>query len=170
MCPQHDVLFDTMTVKEHLVFYAEVGHLVVTRHLFEVVTATTTYADADWCLNWSFASEIRSVPCPGVDKKSGTATVDELLSLHMSVLHQTKVHAGFVKPFALQLKGCPRERVQDEVRAMIALLKLESKRNKAASTLSGGQKRKLSVGIALINMSKVRTPADFRNEASYLKS
>ncbi len=38
---------------------------------------------------------------------------------------------------------------------MISLLKLESKRNKASSTLSGGQKRKLSVGIALINMSKV---------------
>ena len=24
MCPQHDVLFDTMTVREHLIFYAEV--------------------------------------------------------------------------------------------------------------------------------------------------
>ena len=32
---------------------------------------------------------------------------------------------------------------------MIELLKLQSKKNKAASTLSGGQKRKLSVGIAL---------------------
>ena len=38
---------------------------------------------------------------------------------------------------------------------MIELLKLQSKKNKAASTLSGGQKRKLSVGIALVNMSKV---------------
>ncbi len=25
MCPQHDVLFDTMTVREHLLFYAQVG-------------------------------------------------------------------------------------------------------------------------------------------------
>lgn len=38
---------------------------------------------------------------------------------------------------------------------MINVLGLEQKRNKFSSTLSGGQKRKLSVGIALIAGSKV---------------
>lgn len=39
---------------------------------------------------------------------------------------------------------------------MINVLGLEPKRNSFSMTLSGGQKRKLSVGIALIAGSKVR--------------
>jgi len=38
---------------------------------------------------------------------------------------------------------------------MVGVLGLEAKRHKFSSTLSGGQKRKLSVGIALIGGSKV---------------
>jgi len=26
LCPQHDILFDTLTVEEHLYFFAKVGH------------------------------------------------------------------------------------------------------------------------------------------------
>ena len=55
----------------------------------------------------------------------------------------------------VQLKGCPSGRVNQEVDAMIKEVGLDTKRNAAAKTLSGGQKRKLSVGIALINGSKV---------------
>lgn len=54
-----------------------------------------------------------------------------------------------------QLKGCPSENIKKEVTEMINVLGLEQKRNKFSSTLSGGQKRKLSVGIALIAGSKV---------------
>lgn len=54
----------------------------------------------------------------------------------------------------MKLKGCPSEAVKKEVDDMIQVLGLEAKRNKFSSTLSGGQKRKLSVGIALIAGSK----------------
>lgn len=39
---------------------------------------------------------------------------------------------------------------------MIKVLGMEGKTNYAAGNLSGGQKRKLSVGIAIIGDSKVR--------------
>ncbi|TRY96422.1 hypothetical protein DNTS_021457 [Danionella cerebrum] len=76
LCPQHDVLFDNLTVREHLLFYT-------------------------------------------------------------------------------QLKGYPRERIPAEVDRIIQILHLEEKRNARSKTLSGGMKRKLSIGIALIGDSKV---------------
>ncbi|CAD5114243.1 DgyrCDS3384 [Dimorphilus gyrociliatus] len=76
LCPQHDILFDNLTVEEHLIFFAS-------------------------------------------------------------------------------LKGCPKNEIDSEVSKMIDLLRLEDKTRELASTLSGGQKRKLSVGIALINNSKI---------------
>jgi ATP-binding cassette, subfamily A (ABC1), member 3 len=42
-----------------------------------------------------------------------------------------------------------------EVNDMIRILRLENKRHVATKKLSGGMKRKLSVGIALIAGSKV---------------
>lgn len=76
LCPQHDILFDNLTVEEHLEFFAS-------------------------------------------------------------------------------LKGCPRNQLKKEVTETIKLLGLESKTKKLSSTLSGGQKRRVSVGIALIYGSKV---------------
>uniref|UniRef100_A0A6Q2XA99 ABC transporter domain-containing protein n=1 Tax=Esox lucius TaxID=8010 RepID=A0A6Q2XA99_ESOLU len=76
LCPQHDVLFDNLTVREHLLFYA-------------------------------------------------------------------------------QLKGYPCEKIPDEVDRIIRILNLEDKRNAYSKTLSGGMKRKLSIGIGLIGDSKV---------------
>ena len=58
---------------------------------------------------------------------------------------------------ALQLKGHPVKRLNKEVNRMIGVLRLEEKRNVHSSKLSGGMRRKLSVGIALIAGSKVRT-------------
>jgi len=57
----------------------------------------------------------------------------------------------------MQLKGCPWSKVKEEVNRMIAVLHLEDKRDAAAKELSGGMKRKLCVGIALIADSKVTT-------------
>jgi len=54
-----------------------------------------------------------------------------------------------------QLKGCPWSNVNAEVNSMLRVLHLEDKRNAAAKQLSGGMKRKLCVGIALIAGSKV---------------
>ncbi|KAK1877293.1 ATP-binding cassette sub-family A member 3 [Dissostichus eleginoides] len=76
LCPQHDVLFDNLTVSEHLLFYA-------------------------------------------------------------------------------QLKGFSRDKIPDEVDRTIRILNLEDKRHARSKTLSGGMKRKLSIGIALIGDSKV---------------
>jgi len=55
----------------------------------------------------------------------------------------------------MQLKGCPRSEVNHEVSHMIRVLHLKHKRMAAAKNLSGGMKRKLCVGIALVANSKV---------------
>ena len=52
-----------------------------------------------------------------------------------------------------QLKGC--KDLKSEVQEMISLLHLEDKTDRQARTLSGGMKRKLCVGIALIGGSSV---------------
>ncbi|XP_023584173.1 phospholipid-transporting ATPase ABCA3 [Trichechus manatus latirostris] len=76
LCPQHDVLFDDLTVAEHLYFYA-------------------------------------------------------------------------------QLKGLSLWKCREEVRQMLRTLHLEDKRDSLSKFLSGGMRRKLSIGIALIAGSKV---------------
>uniref|UniRef100_A0A8C3WSX6 ATP binding cassette subfamily A member 3 n=1 Tax=Catagonus wagneri TaxID=51154 RepID=A0A8C3WSX6_9CETA len=76
LCPQHDVLFDNLTVAEHLYFYA-------------------------------------------------------------------------------QLKGLSRQKCPEEVKRMLRVLGLEDKRDSLSRLLSGGTRRKLSVGIALVAGSKV---------------
>ncbi|KAF3818863.1 hypothetical protein GH733_012280 [Mirounga leonina] len=76
LCPQHDVLFDNLTVAEHLYFYA-------------------------------------------------------------------------------QLKGLSRQKCPEEVQRMLHVLGLEDKQDSLSRFLSGGMKRKLSIGIALIAGSKV---------------
>uniref|UniRef100_A0A7N5JZI9 ATP-binding cassette sub-family A member 17-like n=1 Tax=Ailuropoda melanoleuca TaxID=9646 RepID=A0A7N5JZI9_AILME len=75
-CPQHDILFENFTVKEHLSFYA-------------------------------------------------------------------------------QLKGLSGQRCPEEVQRMLHVLNLEDKQDSLSRFLSGGMKRKLSIGIALIAGSKV---------------
>jgi len=52
-------------------------------------------------------------------------------------------------------KGVPYGQVKDTVNEMIIEVGLTEKRNARAKNLSGGQKRKLSVGIAFIGKSKV---------------
>lgn len=55
----------------------------------------------------------------------------------------------------MQLKGCRKQEIPKLVADMAKEVGLETKREAWAGTLSGGQKRKLSVGIALIGGSKV---------------
>ncbi len=56
--------------------------------------------------------------------------------------------------FAL-FKGVPSGEVAAAAVRMVAEVGLKEKANIAASMLSGGQKRKLSLGIALIGDSKI---------------
>jgi ATP-binding cassette subfamily A (ABC1) protein 3 len=60
----------------------------------------------------------------------------------------------YIHVLLLQLKGCPRSKLKDEVDGFIKAIGLEQKRKALSMTLSGGQKRKLSVAIALIADSK----------------
>ncbi len=54
-----------------------------------------------------------------------------------------------------QLKGVPSNELNSEVDTMLTNVGLLDKRKAQSHTLSGGMKRKLSVGIALIGGSKV---------------
>lgn len=56
----------------------------------------------------------------------------------------------------IQLKGFSKDKIPDEVDRIIRILNLEDKRQARSKTLSGGMKRKLSIGIALIGDSKVK--------------
>ena len=57
----------------------------------------------------------------------------------------------------LQLKGLESNaKVKSEIEHYLAAMGLENKRNQFSKSLSGGMKRKLSCGIALIADSKVR--------------
>jgi len=53
------------------------------------------------------------------------------------------------------LKGLPRSEVAEEVDRIVEAIGLAHKRYAPAKSLSGGMKRKLSVGIALIAGSRV---------------
>jgi len=55
----------------------------------------------------------------------------------------------------LQLKGLNKVEAEESAQTMRRGLKLDAKANFQARTLSGGMKRKLSVGIALSAGSKV---------------
>jgi len=52
-------------------------------------------------------------------------------------------------------KGMPRNEVKDEINQLLKDLNLEDKQNVISKNLSGGFKRKLSLGIALVGGSKV---------------
>ena len=53
------------------------------------------------------------------------------------------------------LKGVESVKVNEEVDTIIDAVKMQDKRDKYPTQLSGGQKRKLSLGIALIGGSKI---------------
>uniref|UniRef100_A0A8C6DUL3 ABC transporter domain-containing protein n=1 Tax=Moschus moschiferus TaxID=68415 RepID=A0A8C6DUL3_MOSMO len=57
--------------------------------------------------------------------------------------------------FYAQLKGVPRQKCPEEVKRMLNVLGLEEKQDSRSRFLSGGMRRKLSIGIALIAGSKV---------------
>ncbi|MGH0173668.1 UNVERIFIED_CONTAM: hypothetical protein FKN15_075354 [Acipenser sinensis] len=72
-----------------------------------------------------------------------------------SLLESLGLGCRFELLFAELLKGYPRKKTPDEVERILQILNLEDKRQSQSKTLSGGMKRKLSIGIALIGDSKV---------------
>ena len=71
-----------------------------------------------------------------------------------NVLFDELTVAEHIEFFSI-LKGLPRSEVQKEVKKIVSALKLEDKLSSQSQTLSGGMKRKLSVGIALCAGSRV---------------
>ncbi|XP_034830996.1 phospholipid-transporting ATPase ABCA3 isoform X1 [Maniola hyperantus] len=57
--------------------------------------------------------------------------------------------------FYSRLKGVPASKISDEVEHFVKLLELQEKRNVISKHLSGGQKRRLSVGAAMCGSSRV---------------
>lgn len=57
--------------------------------------------------------------------------------------------------FVSYFKGLTSEKIDDEVEKMLLELHLTDKADNVAKTLSGGQRRKLSVGIAVIGNPKI---------------
>ncbi|MGH0175784.1 UNVERIFIED_CONTAM: hypothetical protein FKN15_071998 [Acipenser sinensis] len=80
-------------------------------------------------------------------------------SLGLCPQHDVLFHSLTVQEhlqFFAQLKGYPRKKTPDEVERILQILNLEDKRQSQSKTLSGGMKRKLSIGIALIGDSKIQ--------------
>ncbi|XP_063824930.1 phospholipid-transporting ATPase ABCA3-like isoform X2 [Ostrinia nubilalis] len=57
--------------------------------------------------------------------------------------------------FYSRLKGVPENKINEEVNHFVKLLELEQKRDVVSDNLSGGQKRRLSVGAAMCGSSRV---------------
>ena len=68
--------------------------------------------------------------------------------------------------FFTHLKGVMKEeQFEGEVERMIQLIGLQDKRDTLSKHLSGGMKRKLSVGIALVGGSKVKETQMLKNKS-----
>lgn len=98
VCPQHDVLFDQLTPREHLAFYAKIRVRLQTALWF-------------------------------------------ILFWNLIIFYKQGVDANLIS---------------NEVEKTLKDIDLGPKGNTLAGKLSGGQKRKLSIGIALIGDPKVR--------------
>ncbi|KAK3610642.1 hypothetical protein CHS0354_009107 [Potamilus streckersoni] len=92
----------------------------------------------------------------GHDIRTDISKVRENLGLcpQHNILFESMTVEEHLKFFAL-LKGCSWRDVNKEMKHMVTVLGLEGKQGVQSHTLSGGQKRKLSVGIALVADSKV---------------
>ena len=92
----------------------------------------------------------------GCDIRSNMAGVRESLGLcpQHDVLFDTLTVSEHLWFFG-RLKGCSGIQINREVNHMLQALQLEDRKDFKTRTLSGGMKRKLSVGIALVAGSKV---------------
>ncbi|XP_046356672.2 phospholipid-transporting ATPase ABCA3-like [Haliotis rufescens] len=92
----------------------------------------------------------------GYDINNDIQSVRQSLGLcpqHNILFDSLTVHEHL--EFFARLKGCPSNSVESEVTTTINEVGLSLKRLTQSQHLSGGQKRKLSVGIALIGGSKI---------------
>lgn len=110
VCPQHDVLFDRLTVAEHIIFFS----------LLKSSTLTT---------NTSSIDATAAVPVAPHDPFSNAASYASMPTFTFAD-------------------------AEAEASALTSIFHLQHRRNHTGSELSGGQKRKLSVAIAICGGSK----------------
>jgi ATP-binding cassette subfamily A (ABC1) protein 3 len=84
---------------------------------------------------------------PEIRKNLGVCPQHDILFPMLTVEEHLILFASF--------KGTPRSDLKEEVEKMIQSVGLTEKRKAYSKTLSGGQKRKLSVGIAFIGGSRI---------------
>ena len=84
---------------------------------------------------------------PEIRKNLGVCPQHDILFPLLTVEEHLSLFAAF--------KGTPRPEIKAEVEKMIQSVGLTEKRKEYSKNLSGGQKRKLSVGIAFIGGSRV---------------
>ncbi|XP_053132329.1 phospholipid-transporting ATPase ABCA3 [Hemicordylus capensis] len=82
-----------------------------------------------------------------IRKSLGLCPQHDVLFDHMTVEEHLYFYSG--------LKAFPVEKCPEEISRILRILNLEEKRLSLSKKLSGGMKRKLSIGIALIGDSKV---------------
>uniref|UniRef100_A0A8D0GV65 ABC transporter domain-containing protein n=1 Tax=Sphenodon punctatus TaxID=8508 RepID=A0A8D0GV65_SPHPU len=82
-----------------------------------------------------------------IRKSLGLCPQHDVLFDNMTVAEHLRFYSG--------LKGFPVEKCPEEIDRILRILNLEEKRGSLSKALSGGMKRKLSIGIALIGDSKV---------------
>ncbi|XP_061455423.1 phospholipid-transporting ATPase ABCA3 [Rhineura floridana] len=82
-----------------------------------------------------------------IRKSLGLCPQHDVLFDHMTVEEHLYFYSG--------LKGFPAEKCPEEINRILHILNLQEKRFSLSKALSGGMKRKLSIGIALIGDSKV---------------
>ena len=92
---------------------------------------------------------------------NGNSVVDEMRSIRKDlgvcpqhdVLFSRLTAKEHLTLFA-RLKGVPKTYIQNEVKRMLLQIGIGDKADSFPTAMSGGQKRKLSLGIALIGNSK----------------
>lgn len=103
---------------------------------------TPTSGDALMCGQLRISRDMNEIR-----RNLGVCPQHDILFSELTVMQHLQMFASF--------KGLPAGEVDSEAKRMLAEVGLVEKANAKASTLSGGQKRKLSVGIALIGNSKI---------------
>ncbi|XP_074053373.1 phospholipid-transporting ATPase ABCA3-like isoform X2 [Macrotis lagotis] len=82
-----------------------------------------------------------------IRKSLGLCPQDDILFDYLTIAEHLSFYA--------QIKGISDKDCSEEINYILNILNLESKRNAISKSLSGGIKRKVSIGIALIGGSKV---------------
>lgn len=182
LCPQHDVLFDNMTVEEHLHFYAGVspvlgalpgcackagagGGGVGGQHGAHCGAPRTAHGSVIVQAGGDAQRVGRGHLCTALPScvDAGGCGAGVLVGFSSRWLMRWEgsllgmlatLSVLNLLPLVWQLKGYPASKCPEEINHILRILNLEDKRHSLTKALSGGMKRKLSIGIALIGDSK----------------